>query len=102
MCFIHSCAFLSHVLWSALGRPGFVTETKRKTEHRGPSDVQTYNLAILKMSELNANVSHCNLPRSRLGEPFVFRRDYHEENGPIEKKGRDLPLPGPWESWERK
>lgn len=80
----------------------FVTEAKRKREHRGPSDAQTYDLAVLKMSELNASVSRCNLPGSRLGELSVFCRDYHEENGPIEKKGRGLPLPGPWESWERK
>lgn len=49
----------------------FVTEAKRKREHRGPSDAQTYDLAVLKMSELNASVSRCNLPGSRLDELSV-------------------------------
>lgn len=76
---------------------------KRKRKHKGTSDVQTYNFAILKKKkELNTSISHYNLPRSRTGElqgtiEFIMRKIMQ-----MRRRGEGSSTSRIWELWERK
>lgn len=73
-------------------------QCKEKDGKDGIPDVRTY-FAILKKKELNANLSHCNLLRSRLSEPHCF---FMRKIVQVRRRGGGSSNCWTWELWERK